>query len=61
MTEINAFERILVADDLEKRGIKQYTMQPGNKCVWVNYYSRNVFLNCYYLFRDGKIIDVIYD
>jgi len=34
-----------------------YTMTTGNKCVWV-YYSH---INMYFIFREGKILDVQID
>jgi hypothetical protein len=55
--EVNSFDRLLVVDDLLKKGITDYTIQHGNNCVWVNYYR----VNCYYIIRDGRIADVQYD
>jgi hypothetical protein len=54
---LNPFEVIQVQADLEKLGIKNYDMRPGNDCIWVNY----GLVNCYYIFRDGKIADVQFD
>lgn len=54
---MNEFEVMLVAEHLRKQGIADYTIQPGNKCIWVNY----GLVNCYYIFRDGKIVDVQFD
>ena len=54
---MNEFEVILVRDDLNKRGILNYEMRPGNDCIWVNY----GLVNCYYIFRDGRIADVQVD
>jgi len=54
---LNPFEVILVQADMEKLGIKNYDMRPGNDCIWVNY----GLVNCYYIFRDGKIADVQID
>lgn len=54
---LNEFEVILVVDDLEKHGIKNYEILEGNQCIWV----RHDRLNCYYIFKDGKINDVQYD
>jgi hypothetical protein len=48
---------MLVTTDLEEKGIKNYDMRPGNNCIWVNY----GLVNCYYIFRDGKIADVQVD
>jgi hypothetical protein len=54
---MNELEVILVHDDLAKRGIKHYDMRPGNDCIWVNY----GLVNCYYIFRNGQIVDVQID
>jgi hypothetical protein len=55
--EVNTFDRLLVIDDLSKRGVTDYTIYPGNKCVWVSYGR----VNCYYIVRDGQIVDVQFD
>jgi hypothetical protein len=55
--EVNSFDRLLVVDDLLKKGITDYAIQPGNNCVWVSYDR----VNCYYIVRDGQIADVQYD
>ena len=55
--EVNSFDRLLVVDDLLKKGITDYDIQPGNNCVWVSYGR----VNCYYIVRDGQIADVQYD
>lgn len=56
-TELNEFEVILVHDDLRQKGITNYSMQPGNDCIWVTY----GLVDCYYIFRNGQIADVQYD
>ena len=54
---LNPIEVMQVQIDLEKKGITHYNMQAGNDCIWVNYGS----VNCYYIFRNGKIADVQVD
>lgn len=54
---MNEFEVIMVRDDLAKKGIQDYRMQPGNDCIWVSY----GLVNCYYIFRDGRIVDIQID
>ena len=54
---LNPIEVMQVQIDLEKRGVKHYTLQSGNDCIWVRY----GLVNCYYIFRDGKIVDVQVD
>ena len=55
--EVNSFDRLLVIDDLLKKGITNYTIQPGNNCVWVSYGR----VNCYYIVRDSQIAEVQFD
>ena len=55
--EVNAVERIIIADVMQKRGIKHYTVRPGNDCVWVSWGR----IDAYFVIRAGKIIDEIYD
>lgn len=54
---LNPIEVMQVQIDLERQGIEHYDMRPGNDCIWVNY----GLVNCYYIFRDGKIADVQID
>jgi hypothetical protein len=54
---MNPIEVMQVQIDLEKKGIKHYDMRPGNDCIWVSY----GMIECYYIFRDGKIADVQID
>ena len=55
---VNEFEAIRVADYMEKHSPDVfYTMTPGNNCVWVYYGS----MNLYFIFREGKIVDVQID
>lgn len=56
-SDINSFEQILIAEDMERRGIKTYGMQRGNNCVWVWY----GYVNAYYSFRNGQIHEIQYD
>ena len=54
---MNEFEVLLVQDELHRKGIEHYTMLPGNKCIWVTY----GLVNCYYIFREGRIADIQFD
>jgi hypothetical protein len=54
---MNEFEVMLVTEDLRKKGVTNYSMQPGNKCIWVSH----GLVNCYYIFQDGKIADIQVD
>ena len=55
--EMNEFEVILVRDDLAKKDIQNYEMRPGNDCIWVSY----GLVDCYYIFRGGRIVDIQID
>ena len=55
--EMNEFEVILVHEDLHRKGIKNYTMRQGNDCIWVSY----GLVDCYYIFREGRIVDIQVD
>ena len=56
---LNPLEVILVEDYMTRHWPKvtHYTMTEGNECVWV-YYSN---MNLYFVFRDGKVVDVQID
>ena len=47
-----------VKKDLDKYGVKHYSMRPGNECIWVSY----SLVNCYYILdKEHNIRDVIFD
>ena len=56
---LNPLEVIQVEDWMKrtKPTVTSYTMTQGNNCIWV-YYS---FMNLYFIFRDGKIVDIQID
>jgi len=56
---LNPLEVILVEEYMTRQWPKvtHYTMAEGNQCVWV-YYSN---MNLYFVFRDGKVVDVQID
>ena len=57
--ELNPLEVILVEDWMKqnKPTVTAYTMTRGNDCIWV-YYS---YINYYFIFRGGKIVDIQID
>ena len=61
MPEMNSFEVLQVEADLQKKGITDYKMQPGNGCIWVSEFKGSFCIHSYYIFRDGKIADVQID
>ena len=58
---LNELEVIIVADKLEKAGIKEYQLLPGNRCIWATYYKGSSSLNEYYIFKDGYLVDTQID
>lgn len=56
---LNPLEVIQVDDYMVKHypKVTHYTMTEGNDCIWV--YYRN--MNLYFVFRDGRIVDVQID
>lgn len=56
---LNPLEVIQVDDYMVKHHPKvtSYTMTRGNECIWV-YWS---FMNYYFIFRGGKIVDIQID
>ena len=56
---LNPLEVILVEDWMKqnKPTVTAYTMTRGNDCIWV-YWS---YMNYYFIFRSGKIVDIQID
>jgi hypothetical protein len=54
---LNSFEVALVIEDLASKQIKDYRMLPGNNCIFVSF----GMVSSYYIFRDGRIIDIQID
>jgi hypothetical protein len=54
---LNELEVIVVAEHLKERGVTSYTLTHGTDCIWA-YYG---VINEYYIFRDGKLVDIQID
>jgi hypothetical protein len=56
---LNPLEVIMVEDWMKqnKPTVTAYTMTQGNDCIWV-YWS---YMNYYFIFRGGKIVDIQID
>ncbi len=56
---LNPLEVILVEDYMKQNHprVTAYTMTRGDNCIWV-YWS---FMNYYFIFRGGKIVDIQID
>lgn len=58
---MNEFEVIQVQDDLIKKGYQDYQLQPGNDCIWASVRRGFSWLDFYYVFQDGRIVDIHID
>jgi hypothetical protein len=58
---LNEFEVLLVAEHYEMRGIEHYSLLPGNRCIWATRGSSSCPINEYFIFRDGKLVDIQID
>jgi hypothetical protein len=58
---INEFELIVVLDYLKERGTEWADIMPGNDCVWVSTGSASVPINEYFIFRQGRLVDIQID
>jgi hypothetical protein len=54
---LNEFEVLVVAEHLEKKGVKSYSLLPGNRCIWATY----GVINEYYIFAKGQLVDIQID
>ena len=54
---LNELEVMVVADHLKNKGVEDYELLPGNRCIWDTY----GLINEYYVFRDGKLVDIQID
>jgi hypothetical protein len=54
---LNPLEVIVVAEALAKKNVTYYTLAPGNDCIWASY----GFINEYYIFSKGQLVDVQID
>ena len=59
--DINELELIVVMDHLEKRGTKWADIYKGNDCIWVATGSSSCPINEYFIFREGRLVDIQVD
>jgi hypothetical protein len=55
---MNEFEVIQVQEDLVRKGYTDFKLQSGNDCVWAAVRSGAMWLDFYYIFREGRIADI---
>ena len=62
MSEVNEFEYLLVQKDMQEKGYTNFNIRPGNDCVWASVSRGNgIWLDFYYIFREGRIVDIQID
>ena len=58
---INELELLVVMDHLERRGVKYASIYQGNGCIWVASGSSSRPINEYFIFKDGRLVDIQID
>lgn len=59
--DINELQLMVVLDHLQKRGTKQANIYNGNDCIWVATGHSGCPINEYFIFREGRLVDVQVD
>lgn len=59
--DINELELIIVLDRLKERGTNHATIYKGNDCIWVASGSSSCPINEYFIFREGRLVDIQID
>lgn len=54
---MNDKELEIVKADLAAKGITNYSCYQGNNCIGVSYGR----IACYYIIKDEKVLDIIFD
>ena len=58
---MNEFDVIQVQEDLARKGYTDFKLRQGNDCVWASVTEGFLRLDFYYIFRDGRITDIVID
>lgn len=62
MTEVNSLELLVVQKDMQEKGYTDFSVRPGNDCVWASVSRGNgIWLDFYYIFREGRLVDIQVD
>ena len=59
--DFNELELLQVMDYLERRGTQSASIYKGNDCIWVATGSSSCPINEYFIFRDGRLVDIQID
>ena len=57
MSQIEQYKVDLITANLAAKGVTNFELRNGNNCIWVSY----GYIDAYYIFRDGKIVDIQVD
>ena len=58
---LNEFEVMIVVEHYRERGVEHYELLPGNRCIWATRGSASVPINEYFIFNEGKLVDIQID
>jgi hypothetical protein len=58
---LNPLEVLVVAEHYEKQGVDHYELLPGNRCIWATRGSSSVPINEYFIFNEGRLVDIQID
>lgn len=59
--DINELELLVVNEYLQKRGTRYASIYKGNGCIWVASGSSSCPINEYFIFREGRLVDIQID
>lgn len=59
--DLNELELLVVHEHLQKRGIRYASIYKGNGCIWVASGSSSCPINEYFIFREGRLVDIQVD
>lgn len=59
--DINELELLVVLDHLKKRGTEYASVYKGNDCIWVASGSASRPINEYFIFKEGRLVDIQVD
>lgn len=59
--DFNELELLVVQEHLRKRGTTYATIYKGNGCIWVASGSSSCPINEYFIFREGRLVDIQID
>ena len=59
--DINELELLVVLEKLRERGTQRANIYKGNGCIWVASGSSSCPINEYFIFREGRLVDIQID